>query len=77
MLLVVNKVHSSIDAVEMKGEIEAAYRSPVACVLPLSDDMVRLGSAARSLRPSRQLLRYVTALRDVLAYLEPRHASAG
>ncbi|BAF88583.1 MULTISPECIES: MinD/ParA family protein [Azorhizobium] len=76
MLLVVNKVHSSIDAVELKGEIEAAYRSPVACVLPLSDDLVRLGSAAvlAAVTPNAP---YVTALRDVLAYLEPRHASAG
>ena len=45
MMLVVNKVPSSLKAEAVKEKVEAAYGCEVAAVLPLSDDMVSLGSA--------------------------------
>ncbi|GGF57864.1 CDP-3, 6-dideoxy-D-glycero-L-glycero-4-hexulose-4-reductase [Azorhizobium oxalatiphilum] len=77
MLLVVNKVLGTIDGSGLKDEIEAAYRTPVACVLPLSEDLVRLGSAAvlAAVEPSSL---YVNKLKDVVAYLEThRSGKAG
>lgn len=44
LLLVVNKVLPSIDFDDLKRQIEQNYRAPVAAILPLSEDMVRLGS---------------------------------
>ncbi len=45
MLLVVNKVLTEFDFAEVKKRIEETYNCEVAGVLPLSEDMVRLGSA--------------------------------
>ncbi|QEL19464.1 MinD/ParA family ATP-binding protein [Limnoglobus roseus] len=44
MLLVANKVLPEVDAASLRRDIETAYRVPVAAVLPLTEDMVRLGS---------------------------------
>ncbi|MEN9221565.1 MAG: MinD/ParA family protein [Thermostichus sp. BF3_bins_97] len=45
MLLVVNKVLTSFDFAKVKQQVESTYNLTVAGVLPLSEDMVRLGSA--------------------------------
>ena len=45
MLLVVNKVLAEFDFDEVKNKLEKTYNCKVAGVLPLSEDMVRLGSA--------------------------------
>jgi len=44
MLLVVNKALPSFDFDALKKQVEEAYSAPVACILPLSEDMVRLAS---------------------------------
>lgn len=44
LLLVVNKAHPSADPATLRKKVEAAYSATVAAVLPLTDDMVRLGS---------------------------------
>jgi MinD-like ATPase involved in chromosome partitioning or flagellar assembly len=44
LLLVVNKVLPSFDFRQLADRIASTYRSPVAAVLPLSEDMIRLGS---------------------------------
>lgn len=44
MLLVANKVLPDVDAANLRRNIETAYRTPVAAILPLTEDMVRLGS---------------------------------
>jgi septum site-determining protein MinD len=45
ILLVVNKVLSDFDPDSVKAEVERTYELPVAGVLPLSEDVVRLASA--------------------------------
>jgi MinD-like ATPase involved in chromosome partitioning or flagellar assembly len=45
MLLVVNKVLSEFDFSEVKKKVEKTYSCEVAGVLPLSEEMIRLGSA--------------------------------
>jgi MinD-like ATPase involved in chromosome partitioning or flagellar assembly len=42
--LVVNKVLSSMDLPALKQKVEDTYHAPVAAVLPLSEDMLRLAS---------------------------------
>ncbi|MBI3966388.1 MAG: MinD/ParA family protein [Chloroflexi bacterium] len=44
MLLVVNKVLASYDHDDVRRQAEQAYGAPVAAVLGLSEDMIRLGS---------------------------------
>ena len=44
MLLLVNKVLTSFDFERVKQQVESTYHIPVAGVLPLSEDMVRLAS---------------------------------
>ena len=44
LLLVVNKVLPAFDFRQIADRIASTYRSPVAAVLPLSEEMVRLGS---------------------------------
>jgi MinD-like ATPase involved in chromosome partitioning or flagellar assembly len=45
LMLIVNKVLNRYDRSQVKAEIEKRFGAPVACVLPLSEDMVDLGSA--------------------------------
>lgn len=45
LLLVVNKALAAFDFRQLADRIASTYRAPVAAVLPLSEDMVRLGSA--------------------------------
>lgn len=44
MLLVINKVLPEFDFKQMKKEIEKTYQVPVAAVLPVCDEMIRLAS---------------------------------
>jgi MinD-like ATPase involved in chromosome partitioning or flagellar assembly len=45
ILLVVNKVLPEYDFDEVRSEIESTYDLPVAGMLPLSEDVIRLASA--------------------------------
>ena len=69
LLLVVNKALNAMDKVHLKEEIEAAYQTPVACVLPLSEDLIRLGSAGVlvAVRPDSP---YVAALGEVVRLIQ-------
>ncbi len=44
MLMVVNKVLPELGVDAVRAKVESAYGAPVAAVLPLCEDMVRLGS---------------------------------
>lgn len=46
MMLIVNKTPSAFDTEAVREKVVNAYGVPVAAVLPLNDDMVRLASAA-------------------------------
>jgi MinD-like ATPase involved in chromosome partitioning or flagellar assembly len=46
LLMVLNKVLSSFDFRQLADRIASTYRTPVAAILPLSEDMVGLGSSA-------------------------------
>jgi septum site-determining protein MinD len=45
LLLVVNKALTTVDVGELRRQIESAYGEPVAAVLPLSEDLVRMASS--------------------------------
>lgn len=45
MLLVINKALSSFDLAQLKQQVEDAYHAPVAGILPLSEEVVRLASS--------------------------------
>jgi MinD-like ATPase involved in chromosome partitioning or flagellar assembly len=45
MLLVVNKALATADVAELRQQVESAYGEPVAAVLPLSEDLVRMASS--------------------------------
>lgn len=46
MYLVVNKAPPAYDAVAVRGQVESAYKVPVAAYIHQSDEMLQLGSAA-------------------------------
>jgi septum site-determining protein MinD len=45
LLLVVNKVLFKLDFVSLKQQVQQVYDAPVAGILPLSEEMIELGSA--------------------------------
>ncbi len=45
LLMVVNKALPSLDFDNLKRQVEQTYRAPVAAILPLSEDMIRLASS--------------------------------
>src|SRR6266568_2649011 len=45
LLLVVNKVLPKLDKASLRQQVQMAYDAPVASVLPLSEEMIELGSA--------------------------------
>ncbi len=45
MLLMVNKALSSFDFAALKSEVEGTYGAPVAAILPLTEEMIQLGSS--------------------------------
>ncbi len=69
LLLVVNKALAAFDAKALAEQISLAYRSPVAAVLPLTEDLVRLGSAG-VLSAQMPDCAYVRGLRGVVDQLE-------
>lgn len=44
MMLIINKVLPSMDRVALRQQVETTYGVPLAGILPLSEDMVQLGS---------------------------------
>jgi MinD-like ATPase involved in chromosome partitioning or flagellar assembly len=45
LLLVVNKVLPKLDVASLRQQVQTAYNAPVAGVLPVSEEMIELGSA--------------------------------
>lgn len=45
LFLVVNKVLSKLDATSLRQQVQQAYNAPVAGILPVSEEMIELGSA--------------------------------
>ena len=45
LLLVVNKVLPALDGASLRHQVETAYEAPVAAILPVSEEMIALGSA--------------------------------
>lgn len=45
ILLVINKALSKLDFASLKQQVEQAYDAPVAGILPVSEEMIELGSA--------------------------------
>jgi len=45
LLLVVNKVLPKLDAASLEQQVQATYMTPVAAILPVSEEMIELGSA--------------------------------
>ena len=45
LLLVVNEVLPKLDTASLRQQIQTAYEAPVACLLPVSEDMIAFGSA--------------------------------
>ena len=45
LLLVVNKVLPKLDKVSLRQQVQTAYDTPVASILPVSEEMIELGSA--------------------------------
>ena len=46
LMLVVNKVLPKLDFVSLRQQVQATYAAPVATVLPVSEEMIELGSAS-------------------------------
>lgn len=45
MMLMVNKVLSSFDFGALRAQVESTYDAPVAAIMPLTEDMIHLGSS--------------------------------
>jgi MinD-like ATPase involved in chromosome partitioning or flagellar assembly len=68
LMLVVNNVLPKMDFVGLRQEVEATYAVPVAAVLPLSEEMMELGSASLfSVASSSHL--YSKGVREIAAQL--------
>src|SRR3989440_705419 len=46
LMLVVNKVLPKLDFVSLRQQVQAAYAAPVGAILPVSEEMMELGSAS-------------------------------
>ena len=68
LLLVVNKVLAAFDFRQLADRIASTYRSPVAAVLPLSEDMIRLGSGGlfAILEPDSSYAKGINAIADLI-----------
>lgn len=78
LLLIVNKVLPSLDFRQLADRIASTYRVPVAAVLPLSEDMVRLGSGGlySLLAPDTAYADGIAAIADLVDVLERQPAAA-
>src|SRR5205085_4023130 len=45
LMLVVNKVLPKLDFESLRQQVQATYNAPVAAILPVSEEMIELGSA--------------------------------
>lgn len=68
LLLVVNKVLPAFDFRQLADRIASTYRSPVAAVLPLSEDMIRLGSSGlyAMIEPESAYAQGIRAIADLI-----------
>lgn len=68
LLLVVNKVLESVDFQDLAQRVFTSYRTPVAAVLPLSTDLVRIGSTGlvRTLHPDHPFSDGIEAILDLI-----------
>jgi septum site-determining protein MinD len=68
LLLVVNKALTSFDFRQLADRISSMYQAPVAAVLPLSEDMVRLGSGGifSTLTPESPYAAGIEAIADLI-----------
>ncbi|NKN36399.1 MinD/ParA family protein [Agrobacterium sp. a22-2] len=68
LLLVVNKALDTFDFRELAQRVFSSYRTPVAAVLPLSTDLIRIGSTGlvRTLHPDHPFSTGIEAILDVI-----------
>jgi MinD-like ATPase involved in chromosome partitioning or flagellar assembly len=68
MLLMVNKALSSFDFPALKAEVENTYGAPVAAILPLTEEMIQLGSSdIFCIRfPDHPLTKIIEGVADIL-----------
>lgn len=68
LLMVVNKALEDLDFQELAQRIFTSYRTPVAAVLPLSTDLVRIGSTGlvRCLYPDHPVSDGIEAILDLI-----------
>jgi MinD-like ATPase involved in chromosome partitioning or flagellar assembly len=68
LLLVVNKVLPAFDFRQLADRIASTYRSPVAAVLPLSEDIIRRGSGGlfAVLEPESSYANGINAIADLV-----------
>lgn len=66
LLLVVNKALPSFDLLILRDQIARTYQTPVASVIPFSEDLIRLGSGGlfTFLFPEHAVTRAITAIAD-------------
>jgi MinD-like ATPase involved in chromosome partitioning or flagellar assembly len=72
LYLIVNKALSSYDFVDLRKQVESIYSSPVAAILPLSEDVARMQSSDLfSLRyPDHPVSREIKKIADVVRSLD-------
>ena len=68
LLLVVNKALDTFDFKDLAQRIFTSYRTPVAAVLPLSTDLIRIGSTGliRTLHPNHPFTQGVETILDLI-----------
>lgn len=68
LLLVVNKALDSFDFRELAQRVFSSYRTPVAAVLPLSTDLIRIGSTGlvRAMYPDHPISTGIESLLDAI-----------
>jgi MinD-like ATPase involved in chromosome partitioning or flagellar assembly len=75
MMLVVNKALPSFDFVDLRQQIETAYKAPVAGILPLSEEMMQLGSKGVFCLhyPQHQISHKIQSIVEQITNLVPTH----
>jgi len=70
LLLVVNKALESFDFKDLAQRVFTSYRTPVAAVLPLSHDLIRIGSTGlvRTLHPKHPFTEGVETILDMIEH---------
>lgn len=68
LLLVVNKVLESFDFRELSQRVFASYRTPVAAVLPLSTELIQIGSTGlvRAIHPEHAFSEGIETILDAI-----------